>query len=159
MRLFTTTELSRMQGTQTAAMQDTVILESYTGGAGTSPYGYGYSHSYADSVAVAAGLDMAPSREVMEAGQVALPDARLRLSLATAGYVANVNRVRVTHRYGVLLSTPLVYDVIGLPERGPSGLQLNLRLATAGETSTPLPVDTYSFDLSDADNSFYVAVL
>lgn len=153
MRHFTTAELNAMQATQVAAMQDRAVLEVRS--AGTSDYGYG--HSYQDGATTVCGLHMSPSREVMEAGQVAMPDARLRLPLGTA--LANVDRVRVTHRFGVALATPLVYDVIGLPERGPSGLQLNLRLATAGETSAPIVEGEYSFDFSDPNNSFYVAVL
>ncbi len=157
MRHFTTAELSRLQSTQVSAMQDTCILQTYTAASASSAYGYGYGGGYSDTVPVACGLDMSPSREVMEGAQIALPDARLRLPLGTS--IINVDRVRVTHRYGVALSTPLVYDVIGLPERGPSGLQLNLRLATEGAASTPIPVETYSFDLSDGDNSFYLALL
>lgn len=151
MRAFTTVELARLQATQVSSMQDVCILESRS--AGTSAYGY--SHGYADGVTTVCGLHMSPSREVMEAGQVALPDARLRLPIATV--VANVDRVRVTHRYGAALAAPLTYEVIGLPERGPSGLQLNLRLATTGETSTPIAVGV-SLDFSDSANSMYLGM-
>ncbi len=152
MRSFTPVELARMQGTQDAAMMDACVLEAY--GASTSNYGYG--HSYSDVSTSVCGLKPAPSREVMESGQVALPDARLRLPIHTG--VAGVDRVRVTHRHGVALAVPLVYDVIGLPERGPSGLQLNLRLATGGEPSAPLPWGDYGLAFSDANNSMYLAL-
>ncbi len=129
MRAFGSDELERMQATQHAAMRDRCVLEI----AANAPHAYGYGLAYSAGAALACGLHMSPSREVMESGQVAMPDARLRLPLGTN--VTGVDRVRVTHRYGALLSTPLVYDVIGLPERGPSGLQLNLRLSTTGQAS------------------------
>lgn len=129
MRAFGSEELERLGLTQVAAMQDRCVLEV----ASSAPNAYGYGQAYSDGAAPACGLHMSPSREVMESGQVAMPDARLRLPLGTN--VTGVDRVRITHRYGALLSTPLVYDVIGLPERGPSGLQLNLRLSTTGQAS------------------------
>jgi hypothetical protein len=35
--------------------------------------------------------------------------------------------VRVTHRYGVALVTPELYEVVGLPQRGPSGFVAEIR--------------------------------
>jgi len=46
--------------------------------------------------------------------------------------VANIDRVRVTHRYGEALGSPLVFDAIGEPRHGPSALLLDLRTTTEG---------------------------
>jgi hypothetical protein len=53
-------------------------------------------------------------------------DAQLRLPINTV--ISGVDRVRITHRFGVmLLNIGVEYELIGEPMRGPSGLVLKLR--------------------------------
>lgn len=82
------------------------------------------------SAPTSCGLDARASREVMPGTNVPVYDARLRLVLGTT--VGSPDRVRITHRYGAALDTPIVYEVIGEPMRGPLGLVLNLRSVTDG---------------------------
>lgn len=125
MNPFSTTELERLQATQDSAMQDECILLQYVAGSGD--YGYGQP-TYTTGATVACGLNH-KAREVMEDTQVVLTDAVLRLPIGTA--VDNLDRVKITKRYGVAI-TPETYEVIGQPDRGPSGIVLNLRRVSDG---------------------------
>jgi hypothetical protein len=124
MNAFSTTELERMQGAQTGAMQDTCIILQYVAGSGD----YGYGQSYTTGATVVCGLNH-KAREVMQDTQVVMTDAVLRLPIATA--VDNLDRVKITKRFGVAV-TPETYEILGAPERGPSGLVLKLRKVTDG---------------------------
>ena len=53
-------------------------------------------------------------------------DATVRLPITTA--VGMQDRFRVTKRFGETLSTPLVFDIVGPIQRGPSGVRLLLRI-------------------------------
>ena len=44
----------------------------------------------------------------------------------------NLDQVIITHRYGVLLDEPLVYNVIETPREGPSGITVRVELVTNG---------------------------
>lgn len=125
MNAFSTTELERMQGVQEGAMQDTCIILQYAAGSGD--YGYGQP-TYTTGATVACGLNH-KAREVMQDTQVVLTDAVLRLPIDTA--VDNLDRVKVTKRYGMAI-TPETYEILGQPDRGPSGLVLNLRRVSDG---------------------------
>lgn len=126
MRHFTTTELARMQGLQESAMQDTCVVLTHQ--ANTGDYGYGVP-GYASGVPIPCGFNP-KAREVMGDTEIALTDGSLRLPLNTA--VTNLDRVILTHRFDVQLVPGEVYEIMGVPERGPSGLRLNLRVVTDG---------------------------
>lgn len=127
MRAFTAGELSRMQRTQNAAMMDTVqhlqriaVVDRYNLDSETFTPGPSYP----------GGFDPDPSTEGMEASQVAQAEVKLRMPLSVDGVIANADRLRITHRFGVALDTPQDFEVVGLPERGPSGLVFNLKRVT-----------------------------
>ncbi len=55
-------------------------------------------------------------------------DARLRLPLTVS--VTYLDKVRITKRFGVTLTTPLTFQVEGDAQQGPSGLVLLLKRVT-----------------------------
>lgn len=128
MRAFTSTELSRMQDTQESAMQDTCKVGVYSSG---STDGYGVPNpTYTYGSALQCGLEHVRPREVQASGQVAVISARLRLPIGTL--IATRDRIQVTHRYGAALASAQVFEIVGPPERGPSGLVVNLMVVTDG---------------------------
>jgi len=128
MRSFSTTELARMQATQNAAMQDTCQIGAYTAGsAGT--YGMvAVTYTYGD--ALSCGLEHLSPREMLPSTDAPTIDARIRLPVGTT--ITSRDLVKITYRYGVELGTAQVYQVVGPPRRGPSGLVCDLRLSTDG---------------------------
>ena len=130
MRTFSSGELARMQATQMAAMMHVCQLLRRME---TGRDDYGYPLTNYQVVAVSAcGFDAAANKEVMDGAQVAVTDARLRLPLSLAETLDNLDRITVTHWFDVEVDEPKTYEIIGEPERGPSGLVLNLRLVTDG---------------------------
>jgi hypothetical protein len=132
MRPPTTTQLSRMQDANEAAMWDTCHLVTRSEPA---PNAYGeivpqWIENFTD---MACGLDQRSSYEVLRETQTWMFDAQLRLPIATV--ITNVDRIKITKRHGVTLTTALVYEIIGQPRRGPSGLRLELKTVTDGSTT------------------------
>jgi len=54
-------------------------------------------------------------------------DAVIRLPWDTV--VSELDRVKLTKRYGIALTTPEVYDLVGIPMLGPAGKVANLKEA------------------------------
>jgi hypothetical protein len=92
----------------------------------TDPYGLPLV-TWLDAGVSPCGLDIRASREMVNA-EAHVYDARLRLPFGTQ--ISNIDRVRITHRYGNLMATPLVYDLIGDVRQGPSGILVDLRSVT-----------------------------
>lgn len=65
-------------------------------------------------------------------GKTEVPRMTRQLRLPLTADVNHLARVRVTHRYGVALVTPELYEVVGLPQRGPSGFvaEIHREMAT-----------------------------
>lgn len=105
-------------------MQDTAIIMTYVAGTGD----YGYAKSYTTGATVVCGYQ-AKAKEVMQDTQVVMTDVILRMPIDTV--ISNRDRVKVTKRFGVAI-TPETYEILGAPERGPSGLVLKLRKVTDG---------------------------
>jgi head-tail adaptor len=122
MRTFTTGELDRMQEAQEAAMMDICDL-LIRGEAGQDEYGQPVETWTVGSTFVC-GLNNKASSEYRNA-EAPVYDARLRLPIETD--ISNVDRVRITHRFGILLETPLEFQLTGETRRGPSGLLVDLR--------------------------------
>lgn len=123
---FTADELSRLQQAQENGMFDTCIIARYAAG-GVDDYGK-LAPVWTDGASTACGLAPNKHNEVMAGAQVVLSDAVLRLPIDTV--IGARDRVTVTHRFGVALGTALVYELLGEPMRGPSGLRINLRTLT-----------------------------
>ena len=120
---FTTTDLSRMQTAQQAAMQDTCQIAprvTTTNALGEPVYTW---PTY--GAAIDCGLSMKGGRErTRPDGTILITDGLLRLPIATTVNVTD--RIKITYRFGVAI-TELVFDVVGTPMRGPSGLQVELK--------------------------------
>lgn len=124
-----------MQAVQQGAMMDECELLTRSTDA-TDPYGYpaemftvtatlqcGLSHSQTNDEAMLefAGGTQAP----MEIRQ-------LRLAVDTSSVsdrLSNLDRIRITRRFGTAV-TPVTYEIVGDPQRGPSGLLLRLQKVT-----------------------------
>ena len=52
-----------------------------------------------------------------------------RLRLPVTAQIDHVDRIRMTRRFGFAI-TPVLYEVVGDPQRGPSGLLLQVRMVT-----------------------------
>lgn len=116
-----------MQGAQDSAMMDTCQVLVYTEGAANA-----YNKpaiTYPASAAIRCGWKPA-TKEMMQDTQVPAWDGRLRMPIGTV--IKNTDRIRLTHRYGVALSPVQNYEIVGNPERGPSGLVLRLKSVTDG---------------------------
>lgn len=121
MKDFSSDELSRMQATNVAAMQDTCVIQAYA--LGLDDYG-AEAPTYTDGAAIDCGLNMTPTRERRSAEMnVERIDATIRLPLGTV--IKSTDRVKVTHRFGAAI-TALIFEVAGPIRRGPSGLQVDL---------------------------------
>jgi hypothetical protein len=130
MRAFSAQEIAGMASTQEGAMMDTCQrLQRYTE---ADDYN-NPKQTFIAGASYSCGLDESPrDREALDGTQVVMMDAKLRMSLDLEGVIANVDRLRITHRFGVALATPLDYEIIGAPRRGPSGLVFALRKVTDG---------------------------
>lgn len=107
-------------------MLDTCLIMHFDG---SEMDDYGHPQpAYSVCTETRCGFDPTASREVMADTAVVLTDARLRLPLDTE--VDPKDRVKVTHRYGRELSSQPAYEIVGEPMAGPSGLVLDLKLAT-----------------------------
>lgn len=69
-------------------------------------------------------------QEAMDETEVSTVNAALRLPLEAEDQALNTYRIQITHRFGVALSEQPVYEIVGDPERGPSGLVLKLKVLT-----------------------------
>ena len=126
MRVFTGDELARMQATQTSAMFDTCVIQAYS--AAQDAYGAMIA-SYTDGSEISVGFDPTGGREGKRTDMTTLPiDATVRLPFGTS--VNAKDRIKITKRFGTALSTALVFDVVGFPQTGPSGIVLDLESVT-----------------------------
>jgi head-tail adaptor len=121
---FSAAELANMRTAQTGHMLDTCIIQTYarTFNSFGEPV-----ETWTDAAAsISCGLDMRPGRETPLANMTTLAyDATIRLSITTV--IDARDRIKVTYRFGELLSTALVYRIEAPIQRGPSGIRLTLR--------------------------------
>jgi hypothetical protein len=129
-REFSAEELAGMQATQESAMQDECVHLQYTSGS-TDDYGFPMP-TYSEASTYDCGFDPSAREEGMEGTEVAMMDAAVRLPLVAESAISATDRIKITKRFGMALVNPLTYDIVSLPERGPSGLVMNLRLVTDG---------------------------
>lgn len=120
--MLSSADLSNMRTCQEAHMFDTCeLLKKST--FGVDQYGMPYTSFVVVGMSVC-GLNTTASREMLNA-EAHMYDARLRLPLGTV--IINVDQIRITHRFGEMLNTPIEYEILGSPVIGPSGMVLNLR--------------------------------
>jgi len=120
-------ELEAMRVTQQIHMMDECVHMLYS--AGMDDYN-NPSTTYTDGDTLVCGIKNAKHGEGMDKSQVPLVDLVMRLS-ATAS-VSHLDRFRITKRFGEGLTSPQTYEIVGFPQRGPSGLLIQLRRVTDG---------------------------
>lgn len=129
MRLIQAQELSRMRQAQAETLNDTIQhirRQTATNEYGQPDVTWVLAESYA------CGFQPVAKPEAMNDTEVPLVDAKLRLPLTLESTIAHTDRVKLTHRFGEALADPQTYEIVGLPERGPSGLVYNLKRVTDG---------------------------
>lgn len=80
--------------------------------------------SFVSSGTSICGLNTSASREMVNA-EYHVFDARLRLPSTIQ--ITGIDRIKITHRYGSLLTEPIEYEILGDPMIGPLAQVLNLR--------------------------------
>lgn len=123
MSRFSLAELAAMQTAQEEAMQDYCELLIRTERA-VDEYGMPVEQ-WITGAALYCGLENTRSAEWRNAEPPDF-DARLRLPIDTD--ITNVDRVRITERFGVMLDEPLLFALTGKTRRGPSGLVVELKV-------------------------------
>jgi len=85
--------------------------------------------TYTDGSAISCGVYLRSASDVSAAfGTAAQVDATLRLPLTTT--LTKDDRVKVTHRQGIALTTAEIFEVVGEPRRGLSLLVADLKRST-----------------------------
>lgn len=129
-RPFTPGELARMGRIQKSAMQDECQLLSYDAGTANA-FGLD-AESYTLVQGWPCGFRPQARGESMNEAQVGEKLAEVRLPLEAEADLATTTRLKLTKRYGQIQPEPLTFEIVGLPERGPSGLVLKVRQVTDG---------------------------
>ena len=131
MSVFSASELDALRTTQTSYMPDLceVGLRSTTQDALGQP-----NTTITYGAAIPCGLNQGSGIGRMgsevRTGDLTIVDRDAVLRLPHDTIIAADSVVRVTHRFGELLLTPLVYEVIGQPAEGASGVVVQLRAVT-----------------------------
>lgn len=123
--MFSSADLTNMRAAQDEHMMDTCVLQAVV------ETGDSYNEQVqtwpADGAALVCGLDMRPGSERHGKDKTDLIyDATIRLPIATTPDPKD--RIKVTKRFGEVLGTPLVFNIVGPIQRGPSGIRLLLKM-------------------------------
>lgn len=122
--MFSSGDLTGMRAAQVAHMMDTCNLQACVQTADT--FGELVETWPVDGADLVCGLDMRPGSERHRTENTILVyDATLRLPITATPDAKD--RVKITKRFDEALGTPLVYDIVGPIQRGPSGVRLLLR--------------------------------
>lgn len=123
MTLVSSQDIASMKADQAQSLHDSCIIQTYTAAAD----GYGQMVvTYVDGAAIACGYKSEGGQEKRRRdGTVLVTDATLRLPLTAS--IGVKDRVKLTKRYGVTLGTALVFEVVGLPQPGPTGYVVELK--------------------------------
>lgn len=116
--------LEFMQRAQEAHMLDRCTLH-YPTSEGTD--GYNVPVLGDQEFQTQCGYDASGGREVSDGSETVVADAALRLPLAMLPYVSKFGKIEITERHGRRVDPPLVFEMIGDPDEGPSGIVLTLR--------------------------------
>ena len=123
--MLTAAELAGMSDTADASMMDTCTIQTATV---TYDAVGGAVETWSNSAATPCGVRFTSERraETIEVAGVRYDvDATIRVSLDTS--VSTTQRVRVTHRAGTALTTPWVFEVLGVVRRGHTANVLKVR--------------------------------
>lgn len=123
MRHFSPGELTQLRATQDGAMMD--ICELWQPVTTADSFGQPLAGSYNKTTGVACGFAPGGRERVLPDKTVIASTPTLRLPIDTT--IDDHWLVRLTHRHGEALDTPLDFEVAGPVKRGPSGLVVALR--------------------------------
>lgn len=134
MRRFSVPEMGRMKVTQEGAMQD--MCELLTSSEVIDEYGVPQKTWSVEDTSICGLSHSSPNRYTSTEGmqdaaggtQVAMEIRSLRLPKETV--ISNFGRVKITHRFGELETNPTTYEIIGDPQKGPSGLLVQIERVT-----------------------------
>jgi len=125
MRSFTSTELDRMQAAQESGMMDRGVVLHYVETDRLDEYGTPVG-PYVEGALIDLGFDGSPKEEHNapagggDTTQAEGSEVKFRLPLDTR--ISNLDRIKVTERFGELVADPVTYELLEAPRRGPSGL-------------------------------------
>lgn len=123
--MLTQDELDLMAGTAEESMIDTCVLMTATT---TYDVVGGAVQTWTDGAPTECGVEFTSERrqESIEVAGVRYDvDATVRLPLAVTP--TSLQRIRVTHRYGVALTTAWLFEVLGTVRRGPTANVVKVR--------------------------------
>ena len=120
--MLTTSELQAMQTTAAASMLDICVIQTLTvvtNAIGEDTYTPVDGQVY--TCAVTCAVQWVTNQEARRPdGVMSQVEAQIRLPVNAT--VATTQRIKVTHRYGVQLGAPWVFEVLGEPELGPTAV-------------------------------------
>ncbi len=123
MATFSAADLTNMRATQENHMMDTCVIQAVVQ---TLASDRELVDTWpADGDELACGLDMRPGTERHGVDNIILRyDAVVRLPITATPDAGD--RIKITERFGEILDTALVFDVVGPIQRGPSGIRVML---------------------------------
>lgn len=122
--MFSAADLANMQECQEDHMMDECKIQACVQTADT--YGELVETWPVDGSAIDCGLDMRPGAERHGTEKTILEyDATLRMPQGTV--TSARDRIKVTKRYGTAEGVPIVYSIVGVTQKGPSGIRLLLK--------------------------------
>lgn len=122
--MFPAEDLTNMRATAVEHMMDICKLQAVV--ETTDTFGEEVQTWPADGAELTCGLDMKPGFERHGVDNVILNyDATLRLPITSTPDVKD--KIKITKRFDEALVVPLVYEIVGTIQRGPSGIRLLLK--------------------------------
>ncbi len=123
MSLLTTADMEALRTCQTGGMHDWCVVQSFAESQDSTSGQV--SHVFTDGLPVACGFDPGGGRELRELDKTTtVTFAMLRLPWGTT--VEERDRIKLLTRSGETLSTPVVYRISAPPQRGITGVLLQL---------------------------------
>ncbi len=126
MRSLSTGEIDRMKSTQESAMMDTCVVQTYAAGS-QNAYGEYDSPTYTDGLPIACGFAWMTHVSEIEGSERVIVERVPQVRLPIGTVVDQKDRIKMTKRFGVTMATPEIFEMIGPPDEGPSGLVAMLK--------------------------------
>lgn len=124
MDAFTTLEMAAMQSAAEDTMMDTCVVQTVS----TSKDATGYPvPSTSDGSAIACGVNVtgrSRGKHERQLDTMLVTKADVLIRVPSGTDISETDKIKVTHRFGVELSTPISYEVVGVPEEGVSATVL-----------------------------------
>lgn len=122
--MFDQSELDQMRVDQTSHFMDTCVIRRKSAGSADT-FGEKKITYTEESTPTPFGLKYLRVSEVNTDKTVVQVDAEGRFSLSTS--LGIEDQIKVTKRFGETLTSPVYFQIVGVPRRGPSGLVVSLK--------------------------------